>query len=282
MSPAREEKLIFCNAPLVGGALEVSAEQVKRIVDASADAGFHGVSLWAFHHQAAVADGATPEQVKAWHVDRGLSVPVVESLIGWEGGDLAAIDQQCVPTLDVARLYGAETVAGVMMSTELDSIDAASEGLAHLAKRAEERGLRVCIEWLPWSGLPDLASAWKLVDGVGIDRVGLVLDTWHWLRQPGGPDFETLRKVPGDRIHVVQLDDTTSAGAGGDMMMESMTQRLLPGEGEVDFPSLLAALDEIGADPIWSPEVFNVELLEKGPVEMARRTLEATRRVLGL
>lgn len=282
MSPVREEKLVFCNAPLVGGAMDVSAEQVKTIVDATADAGFGGVSLWAFHHLAAVGDGVSPEQVKAWHVDRGLSVPVVESLIGWEGGDETAIDQQCGSTLDVARFYGAETVAGVVMSAELDSFDAASAGLAHLARRAEERGLKVCIEWLPWSGVPDLATAWKLVDGVGAANVGLVLDTWHWLRQPGGPDFETLARVPGERIHVVQLDDTRRVGSGDDMMMESMTQRLLPGEGEVDFPALLSALEDIGADPIWSPEVFNVELLEKGPVEMARRTLEATRRVLGL
>ena len=29
MSPAREEKLILCNAPLVGGAMDVTPEQVK-------------------------------------------------------------------------------------------------------------------------------------------------------------------------------------------------------------------------------------------------------------
>ena len=74
-------------------------------------------------------------------------------------------------------------------------------------------------------------------------------------------------------------------GAGGllqHQMMESMTNRLLPGEGEVDWPSVLALLDEIGADPIWAPEVFNVGLMEAGPVEMARKTREATRSVLGL
>jgi sugar phosphate isomerase/epimerase len=282
MSPAREEKLILCNAPLVGGAMEVSAEQVKTIIDATADAGFGGVSLWAFHHLAAVGDGVSPEQVQAWHTDRGLSVPVVEALLGWEGGDTALIDEQCLQTLDIAQSYGAETVAGVVLGAELESLDAASAGLAHLAKRAEERGLKVCIEWLPWSALPDLKTAWKLVDGISAKNVGLVLDTWHWLRQPGGPDFETLRKLPGERIHVVQLDDTTAAGIGEDMMMESMTQRLLPGDGEVDFPSLFAVLDEIGADPIWAPEVFNLGLMELGATEMARRIGESTRKVLGL
>ena len=42
MSPVREENLILCNAPLVGGAMDVSADQVKSIVDAAADAGGDG------------------------------------------------------------------------------------------------------------------------------------------------------------------------------------------------------------------------------------------------
>lgn len=281
MSPAREENLVLCNAPLVGGSMEVTPEQVKTIVDAAADADFGGVSLWAFHHNAAVAAGTSPEQVKAWHTDRGLCVPVVESLIGWEGGDEAAIQAMCGGTFEVASFYGAQAVAGVVMAPEIDRA-AAARGLALLGKMGADRGLKVCIEWLPWAGLPTIKSAWELIQQAGGDNLGLVVDTWHWLRQPGGPDPKTLRQIPGDRIHCVQLDDTTLAGTGGDQMMESMTNRLLPGEGEVDWPSFLGLLDEIGADPIWAPEVFNLGLLEQGPREMARRIGESTRKVLGL
>ncbi len=281
MSPVREENLILCNAPLVGGSMDVTPEQVKTIVDASADAGFGGVSLWAFHHQAAVGAGTSPEQVKAWHTDRGLSVPVVESLIGWEGGDEAAIQEMCGGTFEVASFYGAKAVAGVVMAPEIDRA-AATKGLALLGRMGADRGLKVCIEWLPWSGLPTIKSAWEMIQEAGGDNLGLVVDTWHWLRQPGGPDPETLRQIPGDRIHCVQLDDTTVAGEGDDAMLESMTNRLLPGEGEVDWPSFLALLDEIGADPIWAPEVFNLGLMERGATEMARRIGESTRKVLGL
>jgi sugar phosphate isomerase/epimerase len=282
MSPAREENLILCNATLVGGSLEVSPEQLETIVNATADAGFGGVSLWAFHHHAAVGAGASPNQVRAWHTDRGLSVPVVESLIGWDGGDQATIDEQCVPVLEVAELYGAKMVAGVVMAPELESADAAAEGLGTLCKLAADRGLDVCIEWLPWSALPDLKSVWKLVQDVGSNNLGIVFDTWHWLRQPGGPDLETLRKIPGSRIHCVQLDDATSKASGDELMAESMSNRLLPGDGDVDWASVLTTLDEIGADPIWAPEVFNVELMALGPAEMARRIGESTRKVLGL
>jgi sugar phosphate isomerase/epimerase len=281
MSPVREENLVLCNAPLVGGALEVTPEQVKTIIDAAADAGWGGVSLWAFHHLAAVGGGKSPEEVRAWHTDRGLSVPIVESLIGWEGGDVATIEEQCGPTFEVASFYGAKVVAGVVMAPEIDRA-AAVKGLAHLGRMGADRGMKVCIEWLPWSGLDTIASAWSLVQEAGGDNIGLVFDTWHWLRQPGGPDPDTLRHIPGDRIHCVQLDDAPAKGSGDDPMMESMTNRLLPGEGDVDWPDVLGLLEEIGADTIWAPEVFNVGLMEEGPVEMARRTRDATRKVLGL
>ena len=205
----------------------------------------------------------------------------MESLIGWATGDREAIERQCGPIFDVATLYEAKAVAGVVLASEID-FDAATTGLAELAKMAGERGLNVCIEWLPWTGLPDLKSAWKLVRDAGAENLGLVVDAWHWLRQPGGPDEATLRSIPGERIHCVQLDDTTLAATGDDAMLESMTNRLLPGEGEVDWPALLGILDEIGADPIWAPEVFSLSLLDEGPTEMARRIHASTCKVLGL
>ena len=282
MSPVRQEKLVLCNAPLVGGSMDITPDQLKGIVDASADAGFAGVSLWAFHHNGAVAAGKSPAEVKAWHDDRGLSVPIVESLIGWEGADKDSIEQMCIPTLDVATLYGATDVAGVVMAPELPSMDAAQQGLGMLGELAADRGLRICIEWLPWSALPTIEKAWGLIEAVGQDHIGLVVDAWHWLRQPGGPDFETLRKVPGDRIHCVQLDDAPLEGSGEDQMTESMTNRLLPGDGDVEWAPLLAALEEMGADPIWAPEVFNLGLMAEGPVSMAQKINQSTRKVLGL
>jgi sugar phosphate isomerase/epimerase len=279
--PAREEKLVLCNAPLIGGVLELSPDQMKTIIDATAEAKFGGISLWAFHQIAVVGAGVKPETVRDWIRDRGLTVPIVESLIGWESGDRATIEAQCGPTLDCAVFHGAKDVAGVVLSPEMD-FATATRGLSLLGKMAADRGLRVCIEWLPWSALKDIKSAWKLVQAADGENIGLVVDTWHWLRQPGGADIATLRSIPGSRIHCVQLNDTTRTGPGGDMMMESMTNRLLPGDGEVEWKPLLDALDAIKADPIWAPEVFNLELMKEGPVSMAKKIGVATRKVLGL
>ena len=93
MSAVSEENLVLCNAPLVGGALEITGAQLKAIVDATADAGFGGASLWAFHHMAAIADGAIvldirePDEYEegalanAIHIPRGHLEAQIESRI---------------------------------------------------------------------------------------------------------------------------------------------------------------------------------------------------------
>jgi len=280
MSPAREESLALCTSSLVGGTMEVTPQQLEQMVRASAGAGFRGISLWAFHYQSALAGGMSDEQLQRLLGDAGISVRVIEVVMGWETGDTALIDAQCTDTLDLARRYGAQTVVGIAIS-EVESWDAAVAGWAHLARRAAERDLRLAIEFVPGTGITTIAQAWKLTRDTGLGNVGIVLDSWHWHRQPGGPDLDTLRTIPGERIECVQLDDCPAEPAD-DPLIETMTARLLPGQGDVDHATLLSALDEIGADPLWAPEVFSTELMALGPDEFARRIAAASRDLLGL
>ena len=69
--------------------------------------------------------------------------------------------------------------------------------LPALCDAAGERGLRVCIEFVPCTGVPDLATAWRVVDESGAANGGLLVDMMHWHRQPGGPDFASAGADPG-------------------------------------------------------------------------------------
>jgi sugar phosphate isomerase/epimerase len=111
--------------------------------------------------------------------------------------------------------------------------------------------------------------------------VGLVLDVWHWERQPDGPDLEALAEVPADRIVGLQLDDV-SPESDGDLLEETMASRRPPGEGVADIAGLLAVLEGARADPLVSLEVFNHALLiAEGPAGLARRVADGARRALG-
>lgn len=260
--------------------VQLSAAQVLSIVDAIADAGFDGVSTTTLHHDWAVADGLAPEEFFDHHRARGLEIRTVEVAMGWTTADRESIAEEVRPLLDMAERGGARTVIAQTLEMGRPPISSMAERLAYICDLAAERGLQVSFEFLSWSAIPDIATSVRLLDAVNRDNAGLVLDMWHWFRQPGGPDYGILRQIPAERIHVLQLTDAPTQ-AGDDPIVETTMNRLLPGEGDIDIEAVVDVLVENGADPIVGPEVYSAPLAELGPAEMARRAFAATEAVVG-
>lgn len=251
-----------------------------ELVQAGIDGGFRGASIWAAIIGPMTAAGLAPKDIARLCEQRGMQIRMVEALTEWTSGDRRAIDAAAVPLFALARELGAEEILTVTMEPERVDIARAARGFAYACDLAARDGLRLGIEFLPWSGVPDLKTAWAIVAKAGRENGGLVLDTWHWQRQPGGPDHETLRTIPGECIHILQVNDV-AAVPGDDLLTETMTARLLPGDGIVDYGALCASLEHIGAEPNVAPEIFNPTLAALGPGELARRVSASTRRVLG-
>src|SRR5580658_9797938 len=81
-----------------------------------------------------------------------------------------------------------------------------------LCDRAAGFGARVHLEFIPFTIVRTLRTAWDLVRAADRPNGGLVFDTWHFFR--GEPDFEVLAGIPGDRIFCVQLDDAPAVPSG--------------------------------------------------------------------
>ncbi|HEY8216996.1 MAG TPA: sugar phosphate isomerase/epimerase [Acidimicrobiia bacterium] len=256
----------MCTATLLREPLgDASNDDLRATVDAAVAAGCRDLSIWA-HHLESIGDVRTS----------GARLAALEAATAWAGGDrdAAAAEAQHLATL--AAEHGAATIAAVTLDPTVDDLDRARDHLALLVAGAEEAGATVCVEFLPWSGIPTLAVAWDLVEPLG-PRAGILLDTWHWQRQPGGPCPDLLGTIPGDRIHYVQLCDAAAAPSG-DSFEEAMTARLLPGDGVVDFGDVLAVLDRIGAQPYVATEIFNTALVaDLGSAGAARAMAAAAR-----
>ena len=95
------------------------------------------------------------------------------------------------------------------------------------------------------------------------------------------PNPDLLATIPGERIGYVQLCDAAGEPVG-DSLTEAMTNRLLPGDGAVDFGALLSQLDGMGATPYVATEIFNPELVKRlGAVDTAKAMRSAGLDVLG-
>ena len=142
------------------------------------------------------------------------------------------------------------------------------DALGAFADRAAAIDLLLHIEVIPTSMAPDLASGWDMVEGVGRDNVGLVLDTFHLGR--GGTTVAELSAIPADRIFHVQLCDAPRRPRLPDYFEEAVTIRDFAGDGELGVLEMARCLDEMGALENVGPEVFSAELDAMSPADVGR------------
>jgi sugar phosphate isomerase/epimerase len=253
-----------CIATLVADPVTATRAELRTAGEAAMAAGFEGLSAWVSHLPA--LNGL------------GLPVTVVEAAMTWANGEVETATAEAQRLASVVAMTGATKLVAVCLEPSITEVERARENLAVLVDQSGEAGAQVCVEFLPWTGIPDLATAWLLVEPLG-DGAGILLDTWHWVRQPGGPADELLRSIPGRRLGYLQLCDA-AARRGPDAMGEAMTSRLLPGEGIIDFGAVLAVLEAIGADPVVATEIFNPAMVTaRGPVAAAIAMKAAADRV---
>lgn len=270
--------IAFASTTFVPPHASVGPAATLGFIDAIANAGFDAASISNAHHEWVVAGGVSTEEFLERHFARELSIPAVEVLTNWVTRDLRAVEDEARPILELARRAGARTVIAAALAPTAD-FPTLTAGLAHLCRIAAHHGLLVSFEFLPWAAIPDLSSTVRLLDAVDQDNLGVVVDVWHWYRQRGSPDPATLAAIPADRLHVLQLSDARARPADN-LRRETATGRLLPGDGAIDIDVVVDTLLRRGVQPIVTTEVFSTSLVRLGPDEMARRALEATRKVL--
>ncbi len=271
------QPIFLAIAPLVPHRDPISAAQARSLMDAAAAGGFSGIEWWIKHHDSAVADGMSSDEFFDYARQLGLSMVAAEFSDTWATADRHVVEEANAHLIEVSARSGTKLINAV--ARQLPSFDEAATGLGHLCDLAGEHGLAIALEMVPFGGATDIATIARFLEAVDRDNLGFCLDAWHWFRQPGGIDISILRSIPGERVYVFQLDDAT-AQPTDDLIVETMTARLLPGEGVADIMELLDTLDDIGASPVVVSEVYSRPLAALDPTENARRQHDAIRQTL--
>jgi sugar phosphate isomerase/epimerase len=142
-------------------------------------------------------------------------------------------------------------LAGAPLASEADEgWSIAVEGLRKAAAVAAAEGVKLGLEPLrKTSGTvtPSLDATARMLDQVGDERVGMIFDTWHFWDHPQVHD--ALRRYAA-RITGVQVNDWREP-------TRSWCDRVLPGDGVIDFPPMVEALEEGGYQGWYDLEVFS-------------------------
>ena len=161
---------------------------------------------------------------------------------------------------------------------ERDEAEARSivvEGIRELGRVGREAGVRIGVEPIhrtanaDFSMITDLPGAEALLEEAGDDSVGILFDTWHLWDTPDV--LEHARRL-APRFPCVHVNDWRAETRDWD-------DRALPGEGIMDLPAVIGALEAGGYDGWYDMEIFSGEqypdsLTKLDPAEMVRRGRE--------
>ena len=149
--------------------------------------------------------------------------------------------------------------------------------LARYSEVAGEHGIRLALEFVPYTSVPSLKVALSVLRKIGSSTCGLVIDPLHLARSGGSP--ADLAAVEPREIVFAQFCDAPAVRPEGfDLPCEARTRRLFPGDGDLplaDFLSALPAGIEIECE---MPRVVDAHV---GPSVRARQIFEATSDFLG-
>ena len=256
---------------------------LPEFIDAAERAGFHRITVRPFAFARALEAGWTEDVLQRRLADADIVVTMIDGLsIALAGTpsvqDLdASVRARLPPDVfdppDEEMCFRAATALGASIVNVVHYMgpplpaDVLGAAAAGICRRAAPLGLRICMEFFPESGLPDLPSAMAVMEACGEPNAAVLLDVFH-LDRTGGT-VEDVRRLPAGVIAGIQLSDRTTPAPGASHV--PMGGRRLPGEGRLPLRELLEVALANSPHATVDIEVLNDELRSLPPDETAAR-----------
>lgn len=165
--------------------------------------------------------------------------------------------------VQTAHLIGAPYIVAVPLVTEekilkRDIKESCVKVLRELSSIAQPYGIKIAMEFIghPQCTVNTFGQAYEIVEAVGRENVGVVLDCFHFHAM--GSELADLKKADISKIFICHIDDTEDFPIGS-LRDED---RLWPGLGVVDLTGILGMLKEKDFDGAMSVELFRPEYYE--------------------
>jgi sugar phosphate isomerase/epimerase len=152
-----------------------------------------------------------------------------------------------------------------------------SDRYRQFCEAAAKYGLTSDLEFMPWTSVPDLKTAMRIVADVNHPAAGVLVDALHFDRSQSA--LADLRTIPVHQLHYWQLCDGPAErpATTEQLIHAAREERMFPGEGGIDLVGLTQAMPD---SLTISIEVPTVQLAKTVDAETrARRALAAGKAV---
>ena len=178
----------------------------RQRVEAAGAAGFDAISLFPQQYlHARRREKLSTESMRAILEENAIDLDEVDPLLDWFGPGSSGSEQLL---FEMADALGARSINAAPAFAPRCSLEDLTEAFAAVCDRASAHGLRVDLEFLPWTMVPDLVTALEVVAQSGCDNAGVMLDCWHFFRGGSDPaDIAQLNKPQLAQITSIQVND---------------------------------------------------------------------------
>jgi sugar phosphate isomerase/epimerase len=246
------------------------------LIEVAARAGFAAVSV---RTRAAVPGGPEYPLAAGSRLSRETSARIRDTGVGILQVELVSLSADTDGASHRAMVEeGAAHGATRVVATGDDPDDhVLADRLARLCALAEEYGMTVDLEFMPFRHLATLPQALRVVALAASDNARVMIDALHLFRSGG--TVADLAAAPAHALAVCQLCDAPLAPPAPELLaVEAREQRLLCGRGELPLGSLLEALP--GGALLVAEVPIGSQFPELSPLERAQLVYGSTAALL--
>lgn len=260
-----------------GDALPLSERETSRLdllerIEKAASAGYRGFGVFMPDLSVALLTYSWA-QIRGFIEDHGVRHVEIELLTDWfADGDLRDVsDGRRRAMLEAAQELGARHIKVAGSFGQEPAPDRIVAEFARLCDDAAVVGTRIALEPMPFSSVKDLDEGLRIVEAANRPNGGLLVDIWHVART--GTTYGRVAEIPKQRFFAVELDDAAVV-AQGSLLDDTLHRRRLCGEGDLDVPSFIHAVNAAGYEGPWGVEILSDQHRALGLDEQARRSFE--------
>lgn len=150
---------------------------------------------------------------------------------------------------------------------------------AQFCELGKQFGLSCDLEFMPWTNVKNLAQAEYIVNQSGQENAAILIDALHLDRSDS--TLEQVKALDPKQLNYVQLCDGLAEYDPSDegLIKIARSNRLVPGQGEIDLVGLIRALPK---EIMLAAEVPNLVLAERPALERAEINLQAMKQLVAL
>jgi len=150
---------------------------------------------------------------------------------------------------------------------------------AQFCELSKQFGLSCDLEFMPWTNVKNLAQAEYIVNQSEQENAAILIDALHFDRSDS--TIQQVKALDPKRLNYVQLCDGFAEYDPSDegLIKIARSNRLVPGQGEIDLIGLIRALPK---EIMLAAEVPNLVLAERPAFERAEINLQAMKQLVAL